>query len=709
MALSDEDLIAILRKEENAASNWNDAELQSGRISAQKYYDRELLGDEQEGQSKVVTSEFQNTIESFMPALMRVFASGEEIAEFTPMSPGDEEWAKQATQYVPHVVMRENDGFRILHTLFKDALMGRMGAAAVDLDVVDKAKKDPVEGWTQEQVDLAPQLLKEKVPDAEDIGLEVEADPMSGLFNGSISYKRQKKRVVIDNIAPEDVRITPGSRDIDVASLAGYVKLVTASDLRKLGVKQDDIDELSSDRGSQSPEEYQRQTSDLTYSERKDSEKRFWLVLAYVKADDNGDGISETLRVLYAHAGGKASRIIERTEWTDGEVPIAIATPILMPHTIIGRSLFDQVKDLQDVKTALTRGLLDNTYLSNRPRLGINAQVNINQVLDWTPGMPIQVQGNTNPGAAITEIKVQSIIGQVLPALEHFDGELENRTGMSRHNQGLEADSLNKTASGMSMLMSAAQQRQELIARTIAETCVKPLMRLVYRAIKRSATGPTKYYTGDDWGECDPTKWPDDMHLVVNVALGTGNKQQEMQNLMLIGAAQEKLAIAQGGPTGPLVNMEHYANTARKLVEAAGFKSAGMFVASPKEVKEAPPSQPKPDPEMAKVQAKAQADQAMLQAKMQGDQQSLQANIALKRMEMEADIGLQREKAAAELGMMREKNAMEIQHKREMMMLDAQLKQQELAAETALGKYEIDNAPKPAPGAASLKEQQVSQ
>jgi hypothetical protein len=68
---------------------------------------------------------------------------------------------------------------------------------------------------------------------------------------------------------------------------------------------------------------------------------------------------------------------------------------------------------------------------------------------------------------------------------------------------------------------------------------------------------PVKYYTGDDWAECDPTKWPDDMHLVVNVALGTGNKQQEMQNLMLIGAAQEKLAVAQGGPVGPLVSLEH--------------------------------------------------------------------------------------------------------------------------------------------------------
>jgi hypothetical protein len=408
--LSDDDLIAILRKEEQAAASWNDAELQQSRIDALKYYDRELLGDEQEGQSKVVTSEFQNTIESMMPSLMRVFASGEEIVEFTPMSPGDEQWAKEASRMVPHVVMRENDGFRILHTLFKDALMGRLGAVAVDTEEREKAETQPVEGWTQEQLAAAPAAAEQA--GVTDLDLDVKPNPDGMTFSGTVTLTRKTGHVCIDNIAPEDVRITPGARDIDLASLAGYVKPVTASDLRKLGLEQDDIDELSSDRAASSSEEWQRQTVDMTYSERKDSEKRFWLVLAYVKADDDGDGISETLRVLYAHAGGKASRIIERMEWTDGEAPIAVATPILMPHTIVGRSLFDQVKDLQDVGTALQRGMLDNLYLTNRPRPAINSRVNINQVLDWTPGMPIQVTGNDNPAASIAWLQVPSIIAR---------------------------------------------------------------------------------------------------------------------------------------------------------------------------------------------------------------------------------------------------------------------------------------------------------
>ena len=70
----------------------------------------------------------------------------------------------------------------------------------------------------------------------------------------------------------------------------------------------------------------------------------------------------------------------------------------------------------------------------------------------------------------------------------------ENRTGVSRYNQGLDAESLNKTLGGLDRIMSASQQRQDLIARIFAETAIKRLYRLVYRAIKRAATGPVAYW-----------------------------------------------------------------------------------------------------------------------------------------------------------------------------------------------------------------------
>src|SRR3979411_725150 len=148
--LSDTDLLGILRKEENAASNYQWSALSQTREDALNYYDREPYGDEQDGASQVVTSEFADVIESIMPGLMRVFTSTDDAADFEPGAPGDEQWAKEATQTVPHVLMRQNDGFRIFYWLIKDALMFRLGGATVDVEDYEEKRTTPVQALPQD-------------------------------------------------------------------------------------------------------------------------------------------------------------------------------------------------------------------------------------------------------------------------------------------------------------------------------------------------------------------------------------------------------------------------------------------------------------------------------------------------------------------------------------------------------------------------------
>jgi hypothetical protein len=176
------------------------------------------------------------------------------------------------------------------------------------------------------------------------------------------------------------------------------------------------------------------------------------------------------------------------------------------------------------------------------------------------------------------------------------------------------------------MVMSVAQERQELMANVLAATAITRLMRHIYRAIKRAyreSKEAVKYFAKGEWQECNPANWPDDMHLIVDV--GTSNKQMEQMNLLGIGAAQEKIGLAQGGFNGPIVKMEHIANTGRKLAEASGFRATTQFFASEKDVAqaEAMPKEAPPSPEMLKVQADAAAAQAKLQAETQLAQQRL--------------------------------------------------------------------------------------
>src|SRR5260370_2755279 len=215
-SLSDDALLGILRKEENAASNYQWSALSQTREDALNYYDREPYGDEQDGASQVVTSEFADVIESIMPGLMRVFTSTDDVAEFTPGAPGEEQWAKEASEYVPHVFMRQNDGFRILYWMIKDALMYRLGAVTVDLEDCAEKRRVPVQGLPQDAIDLVvAQAAEEGAEPARE--LEQDAAPVAPLpspcegpfppppapsLAGTISITRKSNRVVAANTAP---------------------------------------------------------------------------------------------------------------------------------------------------------------------------------------------------------------------------------------------------------------------------------------------------------------------------------------------------------------------------------------------------------------------------------------------------------------------------------------------------------------------------
>jgi hypothetical protein len=243
-----------------------------------------------------------------------------------------------------------------------------------------------------------------------------------------------------------------------------------------------------------------------------------------------------------------------------------------------------------------------------------------------------------------------------------------------RNNQGLDADSLNKTASGMNMLMSAAQQRQELIARVLAETAVKRLYRLVYRAIKRACAGPVNYWSGRQFASCDPSQWPDEMELSVNVGLGTGNKDQAIQHLALIGTLQEKLIALQGGQAdGPYVTPENIANAAQKVTETLGFKTPGLFFQPPDRIAaslpptgQPQPAPPQPDPTMA-----------MAMAQIEITKQAAAADAEIKRLKAQADIEIAQWKARQwaeveryKVGLKAQLDEHELQHKTALKGLD---------------------------------------
>ena len=126
----------------------------------------------------------------------------------------------------------------------------------------------------------------------------------------------------------------------------------------------------------------------------------------------------------------------------------------------------------------------------------------------------MRLKNGALPGQGhILPLDTPLVAAQAFPMLEYIDGVRENRTGVTRYMQGLDADTLNKTASGINQIMTAAQQRVELIARVFAETGIKDLFRKILELVDRHQSAPRIIRLRNRWVPMDPREWNTEMDL----------------------------------------------------------------------------------------------------------------------------------------------------------------------------------------------------
>ena len=132
----------------------------------------------------------------------------------------------------------------------------------------------------------------------------------------------------------------------------------------------------------------------------------------------------------------------------------------------------------------------------------------------------------------------------------------------------------------------------------------------------------------------DPREWKNQFHLNVNVGLGTGNKDQIIQNLTALGAAMGQAAAA------GVVKPDNVYKAGVKLAETLGFSNPEQYFTDPATQ---PPPEPKPDPQIETAHAMMEIERLKTEAKIKQDQQKLEADIQMKREELAAKYGLMTE------------------------------------------------------------------
>ena len=94
-----------------------------------------------------------------------------------------------------------------------------------------------------------------------------------------------------------------------------------------------------------------------------------------------------------------------------------------------------------------------------------------------------------------------------MPLLEYLDVVREQRTGVTRYSQGMDSDSLNKTASGMNQILTQSQLRVELICRVFAETGVKELFKKTLETIIKHETKEKIIRVNEQYFNMMPMEW----------------------------------------------------------------------------------------------------------------------------------------------------------------------------------------------------------
>jgi len=631
--ITEEALVARIQSEITDSLGYSD-EISKQREIAMEYYYGLPFGNEVEGRSSFVDTTVQDSIEWIKPSLMRVFASGDEIVKFNPVGPEDEPMARQATDYVNYVFMRQNPFWEILYSWFTDALLSKNGIVKCWWDETDQWDREEYKGLTD--VEFEALIIDEDIevvehtPYTENQGQNGQTVPMQ-LHDIVISRNNSKGKVTIENVPPSEFLINREAKSIQDARYVCHRVRKTISELREmgydvdpkeLGYGEDDTLAFDSERMARFKYDLSSRSEGIGAAQLNDETLRaYYLHESFLRTDYDGDGVAELRKVCTVGSQVLANEPIDK-------IPFISLTPIKIPHKFFGLSIADQVSSLQLIKSTLIRNLMDNMYNQNFGRVAVlEGQANLDDLLTQRPGGVVRVKSPN----AVMPLPTPALEPYSFQMLEYLDSIRESRAGVTKNSQGLNEDALTShtTATAVSQVMTASQQRIELIARQFAETGVKELMMHIYELIQKNQDKEAHVKLRGEWIPVNPASWKDRFDCTVSVALGHGNRDQQLTHLSaMMQFASQSMS---GGLS--IVTEQNLYNMGAALIRNMGFVNVQDFLTDPS-AQQRGPEAPTPEEQQAAVESQVKQKEVEIKmAELQLKQQRLQLDAAQMRMD----------------------------------------------------------------------------
>ena len=573
--VTDDELMNIINSEvTNSQGNFLDSsELSDEREKATYEYAMQPVGHlAPQGVSKIVSSDTVEAIEGYSAVLSELLLDNKKLAKFIPCNstPKGVHDARAASDLVNYCIFKKNSGWGLINTWMKAALLWKNAAVAWEYVEDFELSFDEYEEITPEALDIL-------LADAE---VEVVGDlymDETGVYK-EVRVKRthNKSGVKIRNIQPESFLINQGASSIQDASFVGVQEDMTRSEIRKMYPEfADDIDwESTDDRytfmSAINTEKAARRTSvglsNLTHNQSQTTEANMIasVVECWLRVDRDGDGIAELKRFITV---GDNILFEEDVE----SVQVCELKPFDIPHEWAGLSMADMTRPSTLASTAILRGFVENTYLTNySPKLADPNVVDFSALQNMKPKQIVPTNGN--PALAVQNMPPEAMSTGTVPLLEFLQKHKEQANGLSKAAQGLN-DTLYVSGNSeqkVSSVQSAAQTRIQHIARRFMETGLADLCEGVYKTMVKEMRGQeVGYYDRNDfYSTIDLKTLPDAMMLKVEADVGDSSNATVMKKMQMIGE-QVLPGLVKVGFQGA-VNPTAPATIAFKTIEALG-------------------------------------------------------------------------------------------------------------------------------------------
>lgn len=521
--------------------------------------------------SDLVSTDVADTIEWALPSLMKVFTGSDEVITIAGVTEEDDTKAETMQELLVYQLQRQNNFFTVLYNWMKDSLIVGMG--------IIKCYWERTEGYTTETAVLnneALQALTQTGVTVEDI----QGPDQFGDF--SVTYQLpyyRKNAPKLENILVSEFLYSPDAKSLEEANFVAHKRKVTMSYLREREAQGvyaniDDI-RVNGNYNGMNVDQVEQVIGDNYVDINKDEQTARQEVViyeCYTKIDINNDGILEDMIITIC-----GDTIIRMEQNYMGRHPFFAISPTKDPHRIwVKRSYAELIGELQDLKVALTRQIMQNVALTNDPKMLLDeSAINID---DFVQGRKvIRMKAGHSMNEVAMPMNITPLAPQTFQFLEWIEGQKENRTGITRYNQGLDANSLNKTATGISAILGQSAQRLELVARMFAETGLSELFRFMVSLNQKFIDQQTVIRLTNKELKISPEDLDGSFDLIVNAGISIATKESTIM------ATQTLLtALMQANAGGYMVSTpENIYNLFKKWIESIGFKNYGDYITDP--------------------------------------------------------------------------------------------------------------------------------